>query len=262
MPPFIHLIADYGKGDPSFSEVIQRLKHEDPTITVNKTAVAPFSTIATGFWIEQLGIHNPAFEELAIYSNTAPRAEETGPRQSNAGEQLCYLELGNEIPVIAINGGYNLSFIKDWITEFRAIDAPDRGSQFRSRDYFPTRVAEIVNENFDSVGDKLSIEDIPQKPDSVVCHIDGYGNIKTSVRASEFNPGGNITIEIASQTEEVVVRDAIFEADEGSLVIAPGSSGGEDSYLEIVHRGGSAAEIFQSPNPGETITVHEATFRR
>lgn len=257
MPPFVHLIADYGTGDPAFSEVIQRLKHENPAIDVNKTAVAPFSTVATGFWIEQLGIHNPGFDGLAIYSNTAPRADETDPRDSNAGERLCYLELDDGTPVLAINGGYNLSFVKNDIAEFRTVDAPERGSQFRSRDYFPTRVAEIVNGNFDSVGDERSIDEIPEKPESTICHIDGYGNIKTSIRDSEFGlQAEELTLEIGAQLMNAVHRDAIFEAEEGSLVIAPGSSGGEDPYLEIIHRGGSAAELFGQPSPGDTITIY------
>lgn len=256
MSAFIHLIADYGTGDPSFSEVIQRLKHEDPAIDVNKTAVAPFSTVATGFWIEQLGVHNPGFDRLAIYSNTAPRADETDPRDSNAGERLCYLELDSGTPVMAINGGYNLSFVKDNIADFRTIDAPERGSQFRSRDYFPTHVAEIANGNFDSIGDELPVDEIPEKPESTICHIDGYGNIKTSIRTSEFDPERKeLTVEIGTHSIDVVHQDAIFEAEEGSLVIAPGSSGGEDPYLEIVHRGGSAAETFDQPTPGDTIDI-------
>ena len=73
MRPFIHLVADYGDADPAFSEVVHRLTYEDPSITVQTTAVPPFSTVATGFWIEQLGLHNPAFDDLLVYSNTAPR---------------------------------------------------------------------------------------------------------------------------------------------------------------------------------------------
>jgi len=257
MPPFIHLVADYGAGDPSFSEVIQRLKHEDPAIDVNKTAVAPFSTIATGFWIEQLGVHNPAFDGLTIYSNTAPRADEAGPRDANAGERLCYLELDSGVPLMAINGGYNLSFIKDNIADLRTIDVPESGSQFRSRDHFPKRVVEIANGNFDSIGDELLVEEIPEKPESTICHVDGYGNIKTSIRASEFDPKGQeLMTKIGGDVMNIVHREAIFEAEEGSLVIAPGSSGGEDPYLEIVHRGGSAAKLLDQPSPGDTIKLH------
>lgn len=254
MASFIHLVADYGKADPAFSEVVHRLTYEDPTLTVQTTAVQPFSTVATGFWIEQLGLHNPAFDDLTIYSNTAPRTDEAAPRQSNEGEQLCYLELENGVPVVVTNGRYNLSFIKDHIRDFREIDAPAKGSQFRSRDYFPARVAEIANGNLDSLGNERSIQEIPSKPDSTVCHVDGYGNIKTSIRASEFDPSGaELRVDIKSQSETVFARDAVFEAEEGSLVIAPGSAGGDDPYLELVQRGGSAAALFNQPQPGDSI---------
>lgn len=256
MSPFIHLIADYGDADPAFSEVVHRLKHEDPSIEVRTTAVQPFSTVATGFWIEQLGVHNPAFDGLVLYSNTAPRAGESAPRRSNEGEKLCYLELDNGVPVVAIDGGYNLSFVREHVRRFHEIDAPTKGSQFRSRDYFPTRVAAIANGNVKSVGEERSIEDVPPKPESTVCHVDGYGNIKTSIRASEFDSKrGLLTIEIGSRSAEAVAREAVFEAEEGSLVMAPGSAGGDDPYVEIVKRGGSAAELFGQPSPGDTIDL-------
>jgi S-adenosylmethionine hydrolase len=255
MDPFVHLIADYGKADPAFSEVVHRLKDENRAIDVQTTAVRPFSTIATGFWIEQLGVHNPAFEGLTIYSNTAPRAEDSAPRRSNEGEGLCYLELDNGVPVLAINGGYNLSFVRDHVREFRAVDAPREGSQFRSRDFFPARVAEIAAGDVGSLGEELSIETIPSKPDAAVCHVDGYGNLKTSIRDSEFDSAEErVTVEIDSRTRTALYRDAVFEVGEGNLVVAPGSAGGEDAYLEIVQRGGSAAQLFDDPSPGETIS--------
>ncbi len=49
MPHFIQLVADYGVGDPAFSEVIQRLKSHLPIVEVNPTSVPAFSTLATGF---------------------------------------------------------------------------------------------------------------------------------------------------------------------------------------------------------------------
>jgi hypothetical protein len=81
MNPFVHLIADYGGAEPAFSEVVHRLKNEDRDIGVRTTAVPPFSTIATGFWIEQFGVRNPIFDGLVVYSNTAPRAGESTSRQ-------------------------------------------------------------------------------------------------------------------------------------------------------------------------------------
>ncbi|WP_136718420.1 SAM hydroxide adenosyltransferase [Halorientalis salina] len=253
---FIHLIADYGKSDPAFSEVVHRLKHELPDADVQPTAVPPLSTIATGFWIEQLGLHNPPFEDLLLYSNTAPRTAETGPRRNNEGGALCYLELDNGVPVVAVDVGYNLSFVREHIRELREIDVSTGGSQFRSRDYFPTKVAELARGTRDSLGAKRAVEDVPARPQRTVCHVDGYGNIKTSIRASEFDPDGDrVTVELNSRRREVTVKDRVFAVPEGTLTIAPGSTGGDDQYVELFLRGGSAAKEFGQPSPGTELSI-------
>lgn len=59
---FINLIADYGSGDPAFAEVAQRLLMVLPQAQLNLISVPPFSTLATGFWIAQLGL-NPGPKE-------------------------------------------------------------------------------------------------------------------------------------------------------------------------------------------------------
>ncbi|WP_435073724.1 SAM hydrolase/SAM-dependent halogenase family protein [Halorubrum sp. HHNYT27] len=257
MATFIHLIADYGPSDPAFSEVVHRLTYEDPTINVQTTEVPPFSTIATGFWIEQLGLHNPAFDGLMIYSNTAPRTEDAAPGRADEGGRPCYLELENGIPVVAVDAGYNLSFVRDAIREFREIDTPVSRSQFRSRDYFPKRVAELADGDMGSLGPERTVQDIPPKPESVVCHVDGYGNIKTSIEASEFDPDGDtVQITINSETMNIVVRDAVSTVEQGTVALIPGSAGGNDPYMEVFMRGGSAATAFDHPDPGDEITIH------
>ena len=253
---FIHLIADYGTGDPAFSEVVHRLKHELPDAEVLPTAVEPLSTVATGFWIEQLGMHNPPFEGLFIYSNTAPRSDDVGPRRDNEGGALCYAELENGVPVVAVDIGYNFSFVTGDIREFRAIDVPTSGSQFRSRDFFPKRVGELARGGRDALGEARSVEDVPEPPDSVVCHVDGYGNVKTSIRASAFEPTGEqVTVDLNGRSRAVTVKENVFEVSEGTIAIAPGSAGGDDPYVELFFRGDSAADAFGKPSPGDALTI-------
>lgn len=256
MSTFIHLIADYGTGDPAFSEVIHRLKYEDPAVEVQPTTVPPLSTVATGFWIEQLGVHNPAFDEVFVYSNTAPRSNDTSPRDANEGGELCYAELDSGIEVVAVDAGYNFSFVKDHLETFRKIDVPTKGSQFRSRDYFPEKVIEIAQEDYTSVRGAKPDSLIPDRPEQTVCHVDGYGNIKTSIRTSEFDlDRDQIDIEIGSAVVTVAVEETVFSVEEGDLVLAPGSTGGTDSYLELFCRGGSASEQFENPGPGDQIRI-------
>lgn len=256
MSPFVHLIADYGASDPAFSEVVHRLTYEDPDISVHATEVPPLSTVATGFWIEQLGLHNPPFDGLLVYSNTAPRTEDTTPDRADEGGRLCYLELDNGVPVVAVDAGYNLSFVKDDVREFREVETPSTTSQFRSRDAFPQRVAEIANGNMESLGEERSLRHVSPKPERTVCHVDGYGNVKTSIRSSTFESDEDeVTIEINAETRDVSVRDALSEVTEGTLAMIPGSTGGDDPYEEIFLRGGSAAMEFDQPRPGDTITI-------
>lgn len=256
MSSFVHLIADYGTADPAFSEVIHRLKYEDPAIEVRPTSVPPLSTVATGFWIEQLGVHNPAFDELLIYSNTAPRSDDTSPRDANEGSELCYAELDSGIEVVAVDAGYNFAFVEDHMETFRGIDVPASGSQFRSRDYFPEKVIEIAHGDHTSVEGTKPRSAVPDRPERTVCHVDGYGNIKTSIRTSEFAcDGDQIDVEIGSSAATVAVAETVFGVTEGELVLAPGSTGGEDSYLELFRRGGSAAAQFGQPEPGDRIRI-------
>lgn len=256
MSTFVHLIADYGASDPAFSEVVHRLTYESPDISVQTTEVPPFSTIATGFWIEQLGLHNPAFDDLLVYSNTAPRTEAAASHRADDGGQLCYLELDNGVPVVAVDAGYNLSFVKDHIRAFRTVETPATTGQFRSRDVFPSRVVEIATGNTDSLGAERSVRHIPPKPDATVCHVDGYGNIKTSIRASEFDPDGEeLTVEIDGETRAVAVSETVSAVEEGTIAMLPGSAGGDDPYEELFLRGGSAAAEFGQPQPGDTVTI-------
>jgi S-adenosylmethionine hydrolase len=254
MSTFIHLIADYGIGDPAFSEVVHRLKYEDASLEIHPTAVPPLSTVATGFWIEQLGLHNPTFDDLLIYSNTAPRIDDLEPRVANKGGELCYARLESGPEVVAVDAGYNFSFVKERIATLRRIDVAISGSQFRSRDYFPEKVAEIADGDLTSVAEEKRLDDIPDSPQNTVCHVDGYGNIKTTIRTSEFDlEPDHVDIELGEQSHTVSVASGVFAVEQGKLVIAPGSTGGDDSYLEISQRGGSAANRFGDPSPGDDI---------
>ncbi|WP_336338028.1 SAM hydrolase/SAM-dependent halogenase family protein [Haloarcula brevis] len=256
MSTFVHLVADYGPADPAFSEVVHRLTAADPTMTVQSTAVRPFSTVATGFWLAQLGVHNPSFDDLLIYSNTAPRTAETTPERADTGGPLCYLELDTGVPVVAVDAGYNLSFVADHATTVREVELPADTGQFRSRDLFPRRVAELANGDRSSLGAERSLADVPAPPESVVCHVDGYGNVKTSIRASAFDPERDtVTVELNGESRDAVVRDAVSEVPEGTLAVVPGSAGGEDPYQELFLRGGSAASAFGRPEPGDELTV-------
>ncbi|MFB6159357.1 MAG: SAM hydroxide adenosyltransferase [Candidatus Nanohalobium sp.] len=191
---------------------------------------------------------------MFFYVNVAPRKDDTDSRENNDGEDLVYIELENGVPIVTTFSGYTLSFIRDKIAKMRALDIPSQGSQFRSRDIFPEALARVMKGD-KSVFDGEVETEIPELSEKAVGHIDGFGNIKTTIRESEveLEKGEKIEVEVNDMKQQMTRSDGIFHVPEGELVYAPGSSGGEDSFMEIVLRGGSAARKLGEPEPGDMI---------
>lgn len=259
---FICLIADYGTGDPAFAEVTQRLLMMLPANSqINLISVPPFSTLATGFWIAQLGL-NPGPEERLIYHNCAPRQDTKEPRPDNEGEGLTYALLPNGVKVVGVNAGYTLAFIKNHAKALHIVKVSRGGSQFRSRDVFPVAAGAIAKGDVDFVGEALTPDQIPDPPSSRVAWIDGYGNIKTTIPASSVNlePETKVVIRIGDIVSDAVYSDGSFRVPEGTLAFAPGSSGwlspqGEPvRWMELFLRGGSAWRRFGKPRVNELVT--------
>lgn len=259
---YICLIADYGTGDPAFTEVTQRLLMTLPKAQLNLLSVPPFSTLATGFWIAQLGL-NPGPQERLVYHNCAPRQDDPEARRDNEGEGLTYALLPNGVKVVGVNAGYTLSFIKNHAKVLHTVEVARGGSQFRSRDVFPVAAAAIANEDFSLLGETLNPSQIPDAPLDRVAWIDGYGNIKTTIPAHTINlePEAKVVIRVGDAVSDAVYSDGSFRVPEGTLAFAPGSSGwpaadgGKPLYwMELFLRGGSAWERFGKPRVNQKIT--------
>jgi hypothetical protein len=259
---FISIIADYGTGDPAFAEVAQRLLATFPTAQFHTLSVPPFSTLATGFWIAQLGL-NPGPRDRLIYHNCAPRKDDLEARANNEGEGLTYALLPNGVKVVGVNAGFTLSFIKDWATTLRVVNVSRGGSQFRSRDVFPPAATAILQDDFSLLGDPLNPQQILDVPGDRVAWIDGYGNIKTTIPAHTLNlePETKIVIRIGDVVSDAVYSDGSFKVPEGTLAFAPGSSGWPAKtgdapirWMELFLRGGSAWERFGKPRINQQVT--------
>ena len=257
----IDLIADYGIGDPAFAEVTQRLLKELPSAQVHCLSVPPFSTLATGFWIAQLGL-NPGATERLIYHNCAPRQDNPEARPDNEGEGLTYALLPNEVIVVGVLSGYTLSFIKEEAKQMHTVKVSRGGSQFRSRDVFPQAVAAIAKGNHSLLGEVLSPKQIPNPPTNRVAWIDGYGNIKTTIPAHTINleTSSKVLVKVGDVVSDAVYSDGSFKVPEGKLALAPGSSGWqkrdgqEVRWMELFLRGGNAWERFGRPKLNQVVT--------
>lgn len=247
-PLIIQLIADYGVGDPAFAEVIQKLTFLDRHIRVRATSVPPFSTIATGLWISQFATVN-AFPGLIIYSNTAPRMKHTEEGGNILGGQFVFTTLDNGVIVAAVNVGYCLSFIKAQMKTLHVVNVSNHGSQFRSRDFYPDAVVGIAHGEPQWIGEEIPLSSVPLPPIDKIGFIDGYGNLKTTMRRSmnTIPIGTKVVVEVNGVKKEGVVGDETYFVADGEVSFAPGSTGGDDRFMEIWVRGGSASEAFGKP---------------
>jgi len=256
MSTLLHLIADYGTGDPAFAEVMQKLYSLKSDFQIIPTSVPKFSTIATGFWTSQLALVNPV-SGMVIYTNTAPRKDNKEKRVQNEGEGLVFAELDNGVKIIGVNAGYCFSFVKNHIKKFHTVQVANSGSQFRSRDFYPEAVAGILSSPESFIGTSIDLSSIPNVPDNRVAWIDGYGNMKTTSRVSQisFAPGQPVVISLNGMKRTAFFTDGTFSVREGELAFAPGSSGAGDRCMEIFLRGLSAWIEFGKPDIESEFTV-------
>ena len=261
---YIDFIADYGattgNDDLAFSEVncklaSEFLKQSLDFPMIKNLSVRPFNTVETGFAVAQLAYNSTLGTKHIIYHNTAPRKDKLDARQDNAGEFLAVTELPNGVRIIGVFGGYTFSFVKSPVYRVKCADA---GSQFRSRDVFPPCVASLAKHagkplsDWELLGDQVT--DIPTIPQNMICSIDGYGNLKTTIEMDS----AVYTVSIKGVSFPIVQGQGIFAVPDGQLILAPGSSGWNGHYFtEICLRGGSAAKLFDHPAPGDIVKLSD-----
>lgn len=259
----VHIIADYGPGDLAFAEVVQRIRLYLPDAEPVLTPVPPFSTLAAGFCVAQLGL-NEAPAGTIIFHNVAPRRDAEEAREDNAGERLAFARLPTGVRVIGVNAGEAFSFVRDAAEELRWASVAAEGSQFRSRDLFPKAAADIALGQPDALAEELPLSAIPDIPENRVAYVDGYGNLKATIKAgaSQSKSGASVRVRIGAAEQEAIVSDGTFAVEHGRMSFAPGSSGwemkgGEElRWMELFLRGGSAWEAFERPSVGDLIELN------
>lgn len=260
----IHLVADYGHGDLAFAEVRQRLAYLVPEAEVVVTPVPAFDTVSAGFCAAQLALTDGPPDRL-VYTNVAPRTDESDPRPGNQGERLVAAVPRAGALVVGVNAQHCFSFLREELDELREVTVADAGSQFRSRDLFPAAVAALAHGDRSCLGRAVPPELVPPAPEQAVAYVDGYGNLKTTWTEAPVEVGGQVLVCVGGSCAVATVTDGTFAVRHGEMSFAPGSSGWrrsdgtESRFYELLLRGGSAARRLGSPGAGAPVDLRPAT---
>ncbi len=239
----LHHVDDYAAGGLEFGEITQRLvlNLANPSeVVIQGTSVPPLDTMALGFVTAQYALA-PKPEHLMVYGNCAPRRSQDKAHKDNFDQGIKYVKLTNGAEIVNVYSEFAFGFVKSEIAEFREIECPSRGSQFRSRDFFPERVAKLINGDYSILGKKLDVSLIPDIPSGLVAWTDGFGNIKTTTRLSHleaegFKMGQKVQVILNGVSMLGVIALGGFTVDRGVLAVNAGSSGFEDPFIEFFLR--------------------------
>lgn len=253
---FVHVIADFGAMDLAFAEVTQRIRSYLPEAAVHCTTVPPFATIAAGFCGAQLAL-NEGPADMALFINVAPRRDDPAARRDNAGEALTLVTLKGGRRVVAVDAGYTLSFLAPHAESIHRLAVRNDGSQFRSRDNYPEALARVLRGDATVIADSVAAASVPAPPRCSIAYVDGFGNIKLTLRGDEPLPAGQaVRVSIAGVTQHALVSEGGFAVPQGQLALSVGSSGWHGQrYRELFLRGGSAHQLFGSPAAESEVRI-------
>lgn len=263
----LHVICDYAANGMEFGEISTRLQYHlsDPHgVRIHPTSVPSLDTMSIGFVTAQYAFA-PHEGKMFIYGNAAPRRSDSKATKNNEDNGIRYARLDNGVEIVNVYSEFAFGFVKDHIVEYRKIDCPVGGSQFRSRDFFPERVAKLINGDRSILLDEIDTNEIPEIPNNLIAWTDGFGNMKTTMRRSDLDSlgltvGQKVQVILNGVSMLGVVATGGFSVDRGVLAVNAGSSGYENSFVELflrVHhmKEKTAAVRFDYPEGGTPFEI-------
>jgi S-adenosylmethionine hydrolase len=129
---------------------------------------------------------------------------------------------------------------------------------------FPRAAAAIALGKPGVLSDAIEPTAIPEIPAARLAYIDGYGNLKTTIRQGDqqLEPGSRLRVQIGRVAQDAIVSDGSFSVEPNQLAFAPGSSGWTEPgkrrvcWMELFLRSGSAWQLFGRPAVGDQIELH------
>lgn len=245
-------------------------------LKVNKGANISFvastpSTLHTGFLLQQLTLTEEKYgdpNQTVIFQNTDPRIQTKEGVEAAKGAEFILIKLHSGIWICGPNAGYDFSFLRNQVERAYNYPGLDKGSQFRSRDFYARVTAHLMDEMEDELElVESSTNIIPGIQGFHVGHIDNHGNIKTTITHEDlkgkYGYGSFIEITLNEITKKAKYTSNLFGGTPGELVIYPGSSGPSDNpYIEIsvwrhfTEKNPTTGLVeFNHPRPGQKITL-------
>jgi hypothetical protein len=158
-----------------------------------------------------------------------------------------------------VNAGYNLSFIKHRLKGLWEVKVPNVGTQFRSRDYYPEATMDILNGNLRRIGNPIDLNKIPDEPHFMLASVDGYGNLKTTIKKSHLKESvlRSKVVRVTVNHYSHFALNTLIKGVSGKiydLCMLQGSSGGKKgNYLEFVRLQARASEDFKVDGPWDDL---------
>jgi hypothetical protein len=227
----LQLVTDYGPGDLSFAETVQRLALVAPDAQVCVTRVPFADTLAAGLCVAQLALTDGPRDRVVVHDVNGA----AGDRRLWIGRTR-----GGAL-VVGADRGWAWSFVAPSLTELCELDvAADAEVALVFRHAVanhPHAICAVVGR-----------ERVPPPPECVLVWTDGAGNLQTTLAAA---PAQRMLVRIGDRTEPAGLGDGRGAPDAGKLVLEPGTRG----LQRLALGGGSAAERFGGPAAGTPVTV-------
>lgn len=266
------VIADWAHGSSlENTEVACAVKgflKEPATASITFVTSTP-STIHTAFLMSQVVVTEEYYGqpiETVVFQNTDARWHAQSHLEKADGAKPLIIRLKSGVYVVGPNAQYNFSLIKNKIEEVYEYTGINEEGQFHSRDLYARIAAHLMDYMEDEMDlEEISSNIIPALEGYHVGHIDGYGNMKTTIHHEYFKEkykyGDVVKIKINEVQHNVKYVTNLFGGEKGELVIYPGSSGPKDNrYLEITRwshftgkDAGTGLHAFNNPIPGQEI---------
>jgi hypothetical protein len=236
-------VCDYAPSGLEFAEIVSKFQHflkKPNEVRIHQVSTPSLDTIAVGFVTYQLAMAKRS-NKVYIYGNSAPRRKNAKAVKNNLGSGVVYARLKNGVEIMNVYSDYSLSFVRDQIVEFRDVDCKVAGSQFRSRDFFPEKVARLIDGDRTMLTKTLDPKQITPVPHNLIVWTDGFGNIKTSMRLSDlekqgFTSGEKVQVILNGVSMVGVISIGGFAVERGVLAVNAGSSGYDDPFIELFLR--------------------------